>query len=107
LGPNYQFGSFVAGVEGDFDWFANNNNSATVTAFGTTLTGGNNGRWLTTLTGRLGYAADHVLFCGKGGGAWVGSNNFTVTNVATGPHRLSPTTTRILMGLHPKLDGAG
>jgi outer membrane immunogenic protein len=83
-GFNYQFGSFVAGVEGDFDWFANNNNSGGVTAFGTTLQGSNNGRWLTTLTGRVGYAVDHVLFYGKGGGAWVGSNNFTVTNVATG-----------------------
>src|ERR1700739_2771117 len=25
VGANYQFGSFVAGVEGDFDWLANNN----------------------------------------------------------------------------------
>ena len=85
VGVNYQFGgNFVAGIEGDFDWFANNNNSASVTAFGTTLQGSDNGRWLTTLTGRLGYAFDHVLLYGKGGGAWVGSNNFTVTNVATG-----------------------
>ena len=84
VGFNYQFNSIVIGVEGDFDWFANNNNSAAVTAFGTTVTGSNNGRWLTTLTGRLGYAWDHVLLYGKGGGAWVGSNNFTVTNVATG-----------------------
>ena len=84
-GFNYQFGSFVAGVEGDFDWFANNNNSGGgVTAFGTTLQGSSNGRWLTTLTGRFGFAADRVLFYGKGGGAWVGSNNFTVTNVPTG-----------------------
>ena len=84
VGANYQFNSFVVGVEGDFDWFANNNNSAAVTAFGTTVQGSNNGRWLTTLTGRLGYAAGTVLFYGKGGGAWVGSNNITVTNVATG-----------------------
>jgi len=84
VGVNYQINSFVLGIEGDFDWFANNNNSATVTAFGETVTGSNNGRWLTTLTGRLGYAFDHVLLYGKGGGAWVGSNNFTVTNVATG-----------------------
>jgi outer membrane immunogenic protein len=85
VGFNYQFGSFVAGVEGDFDWFANNNNNtAGVTAFGTTLQGSDNGRWLTTLTGRFGYAADHVLFYGKGGGAWVGSNNLSVMNVATG-----------------------
>jgi outer membrane immunogenic protein len=86
VGVNYQFsGSWVVGIEGDFDWFANNNNSVTVTGpFGTTVQGSNNGRWLTTLTGRLGYAYDRVLFYGKGGGAWVGSNNFTVTDVATG-----------------------
>jgi outer membrane immunogenic protein len=82
LGANYQFNSFVVGVEGDFDWFANNNNSVAV--LGTTITGSNDDRWLTTLTGRLGYAVDRVLFYGKGGGAWVGSNNFTVTNLATG-----------------------
>jgi outer membrane immunogenic protein len=86
VGANYEFGgNWVVGIEGDFDWFANNNNSVTVTGpLGTTVQGSNNGRWLTTLTGRLGYAYDRVLFYGKGGGAWVGSNNFTVTNVATG-----------------------
>ena len=86
VGANYEFGgNWVVGIEGDFDWFANNNNSVTVTGpFGTTFEGSNNGRWLTTLTGRLGYAYDRVLFYGKGGGAWVGSNNFTVTNVTTG-----------------------
>ncbi len=34
-----------------------------------------NNRWLTTATGRLGYAWDRVLLYGKGGGAWVGANN--------------------------------
>jgi len=85
VGGNYQFGVVVAGVEADFEWFANNNNSGGgVTAFGTTLSGSSNGRWLTTVTGRLGYAFDRVLVYGKGGGAWVGSNNFTVLNVPTG-----------------------
>jgi outer membrane immunogenic protein len=32
-------------------------------------------RWLTTATGKLGYAWDRVLLYGKGGGAWVGSSN--------------------------------
>ncbi len=83
VGANYEFGGgFVVGVEGDFDWFANNNNSVTV--LGTTVQGSNDGRWLTTLTGRFGYAVDRVLFYGKGGAAWVGSNNLTVTNLATG-----------------------
>jgi outer membrane immunogenic protein len=85
VGGNYQFNSFVVGVEGDFDWFANNNNSGGgVSAFGTTLQGSSNGRWLTTLTGRLGFAFDRVLVYGKGGGAWVGSNNLTLLNVPTG-----------------------
>ena len=34
-----------------------------------------NNRWLTTATGKLGYAWDRVLLYGKGGGAWVGANN--------------------------------
>jgi outer membrane immunogenic protein len=89
VGANYQFNSVVVGVEGDFDWFANNNNSGGGTpvglgAAGTTISGSNNGRWLTTLTGRLGYAFDRVLVYGKGGGAWVGSNNLTLLNVPTG-----------------------
>ena len=90
VGANYQFNSFVVGVEGDFDWFANNNNSGGGTAIaglggvGTTISGSNNGRWLTTVTGRLGYAFDRVLVYAKGGGAWVGSNNLTLLNVGTG-----------------------
>ena len=32
VGVNYQFSSVVLGIEGDFDWFANNNNSAAGTA---------------------------------------------------------------------------
>ena len=34
-----------------------------------------NNRWLTTATGKLGYAWDRVLLYGKGGGAWVGQSN--------------------------------
>ncbi|MGB6940089.1 MAG: outer membrane beta-barrel protein, partial [Xanthobacteraceae bacterium] len=75
------------GIEGDFDWFANNNNSGggTDLANGSTVQASNNGRWLTTLTGRLGVVGwNNVLFYGKGGGAWVGSNNLTLTNLNTG-----------------------
>ena len=88
VGGNYQFGVVVVGVEADFEWFANNNNSGGGVTFtnnlgSTTLSGSNNGRWLTTVTGRLGYAFDRVLVYGKGGGAWVGSNNLTVIQVGT------------------------
>jgi outer membrane immunogenic protein len=86
VGANYQISNVVLGIEGDFDWFANNNNSGGGTSvLGSTVQGSNNGRWLTTLTGRLGVVGwDHLLFYGKGGGAWVGSNNLTLTNLATG-----------------------
>jgi outer membrane immunogenic protein len=90
VGVNYQINNFVVGLEGDFDWFANNNNSGGGTplpglaAAGTVVQGSNNGRWLTTLTGRVGLAADRLLVYMKGGGAWVGSNNLTLTNLGTG-----------------------
>jgi outer membrane immunogenic protein len=82
VGYNYEFwGGVVAGVEADFDWAGNHNNTSNAAA-GVTLT--TNDRWLTTLTGRLGYAWNHLLVYGKGGGAWVGSSDPTITNVATG-----------------------
>jgi outer membrane immunogenic protein len=89
VGANYQINNFVFGVEGDFDWLANNNNSGNGTTIitpggSTVISGSNNGRWLTTLTGRLGVAFDRVLVYGKGGGAWVGSNNLTLLDVPTG-----------------------
>ena len=85
VGGNYQFQSLVVGVEADFDWFANDNNSGGgFSALGTTVQGSNNGRWLTSVTGRLGWAFDHVLLYGKGGGAWVGSNNVTLVDQASG-----------------------
>jgi outer membrane immunogenic protein len=90
VGFNYQVSSVVFGVEGDFDWLANNNNTGTgvVVPIGggltNTFTASLNNRWVTTLTGRLGVAWDRVLLYGKGGAAWVGNNSFTVTDVTTG-----------------------
>ncbi len=85
-GFNYQVGSVVFGVEGDFDWAANNNNTVTgiIGPFGNTFTASANDRWIATVAGRLGYAADRWLFYVKGGGGWVGANSFTVTDVTTG-----------------------
>ena len=75
-GVNYQFwDGVVIGAEVMFDWLPSTQNAhITATApdgtaaFIDTI----NNRWLTTATGRLGYAWDRVLFYGKGGGAWVG-----------------------------------
>jgi len=87
VGLNYEFNNgVVIGAEADFDWLTNPNNSSgplllanppgVLTGSSATVT--TNNRWVTTLTGRLGYAFDRVLFYGKGGAAWVGSNNPTL-----------------------------
>jgi outer membrane immunogenic protein len=88
VGFNYQISSLVLGVEGDFDWLSNNNNNGVgvvipSVGLGHTFTASLNDRWVTTLTGRLGFAWDRVLLYGKGGGAWVGNNGFTVTDTNT------------------------
>jgi outer membrane immunogenic protein len=71
LGFNYQMGAFVWGAEGDFDWSGINTGTSNSVC---NLTGqcqtGNN--WLATIRGRVGYAADRVLFYGTGGGAFAG-----------------------------------
>jgi outer membrane immunogenic protein len=94
VGVNYEFGNdvlapfgplgVVIGAEATFDAASNNNN--TINATNTTLPAGGtntasatiNNRWLTTATGKFGYAWDRVLVYGKGGGAWVGSGNSSV-----------------------------
>ena len=79
VGVNYQFwGGVVIGAEAMFDWLPNTTNaSITATAPDGTAAflGTINNRWLTTATGRLGYAWDRVLLYGKGGAAWVGASN--------------------------------
>jgi len=87
VGLNYQFwGDVLIGAEADFDWLNTNSISSTAllvnppgTPTGSTASVTVNNRWLTTVTGRLGYAWDRVLLYGKGGGAGVGSNNPSVT----------------------------
>jgi outer membrane immunogenic protein len=76
VGVNYEFwGGIVIGAEAMFDAFPNTNNTSTATLGGTTGSVTFNNRWVTTATGKLGYAWDRVLLYGKGGGAWVGSSN--------------------------------
>jgi outer membrane immunogenic protein len=87
IGFNYQFSNLVVGVEGDFDWAANNNKTGTgvlVPALGSTFRVTSNDRWVSTAAARFGVAVDRVLFYGKAGGGWVGNSNFTVTNLTTG-----------------------
>ncbi len=88
VGFNYEFWrGVVIGVEADFDGLANSNNTTNTIALvnprgvptGSTASVTVNNRWLTTVTGRLGYAWDRVLLYSKGGAAWVGASDPTVT----------------------------
>ena len=89
VGFNYQVNNVVLGVEGDFDWAANNNNSTAIIISGiglghSFLVSGNN-RWGATLAGRIGWTpSERVLFYVKGGGGWVGADGITITDVTTG-----------------------
>jgi outer membrane immunogenic protein len=89
VGVNYEFwGGVVIGAEAMFDWAPNQNNAFTATLPGAigggTATAQINNRWLTTATGKLGYAWDRVLLYGKGGGAWVGQSNSALTTTNPG-----------------------
>ena len=99
VGVNYEFYSgVVIGAEAMFDWLPNTSNTFNATgaglAAGSTAAATFNNRWLTTATGKLGYAWDRVLLYGKGGGAWVGASNPGLTvNGATGTRSPTSTTT--------------
>ena len=98
VGVNYEFyGGVVIGAEAMFDWLPNTTNTfnaTNTTAAGVTNTASAtfNNRWLTTATGKLGYAWDRVLLYGKAGGAWVGANNPNLTVNGAGQTLTSSTT---------------
>jgi outer membrane immunogenic protein len=80
VGVNYEFPmGVVIGAEAMFDWAPNTNNTFTATNTFGSGTAQVNDRWLTTATGKLGYAWDRVLLYGKGGWAWVGQSNSNVS----------------------------
>jgi outer membrane immunogenic protein len=102
VGANYQWNWLVVGVEGDFDWLANNHNSSnTLSLGGNAFQLSANDRWIATVTGRVGYAFNGFnfgasafgwgpgnggvwLIYGKGGWGWAGVNNITLTSVTNG-----------------------
>jgi len=57
IGYNYQFGQAVAGVEGDIDWTDIDGSTTTNCPLGCKTSDS----WLSTVRGRLGYAADRFL----------------------------------------------
>lgn len=68
VGCNYQFSTWVVGIQGDWDW------SGASGSFNNVLFPGEvdsaKVKSLASVTGRLGYAWDRFLLYAKGGGAW-------------------------------------
>jgi outer membrane immunogenic protein len=74
-GADYEFGPMVVGVAGS--WLGTDISASAITASLNTATpesqrANTNARWFATATGRLGYAANDLLFYAKGGAAWAG-----------------------------------
>jgi outer membrane immunogenic protein len=99
VGVNYEFREgVVVGAEAMFDALPNTTNTFNAIEGpggpfpGTLASATFNNRWLTTATGKLGYAWDTVLLYGKGGGAWVGANNPNLTVGGLGQTLTSSTT---------------
>jgi outer membrane immunogenic protein len=67
IGYNYQITHFVIGVEGDIDWASISGTNSTVTCPTGCKTGDS---WLSTVRGRVGYAADRFLPYLTGGAAF-------------------------------------
>jgi outer membrane immunogenic protein len=72
VGYNYQFGSFVLGVEGDLQ-YADLGNERDVT-FGNSFVAGGGLDWFGTVRARAGYAFDRALLYATGGFAFGGGS---------------------------------
>lgn len=73
VGADYQFAPIVIGIEGT--WLTTNLNASAIVASPVTAPAESErsttyGRWYATATGRLGWAANDLLFYAKGGAAW-------------------------------------
>jgi outer membrane immunogenic protein len=93
VGVNYQFwGGVVVGAEVMFDWLSSSHNNPVTATDPTNIVAANidtaDARWLTTATGKLGYAWDRVLLYGKGGGAWLTTTSPSIS-VASAPASFS------------------
>jgi opacity protein-like surface antigen len=83
-GFNYQFGSFVVGVEWDFDGTSLNATGPTlVTMIGTSWQGSANTDWVSTVAARVGMTTGALFVYGKVGGGWA-EDSARATNLTTG-----------------------
>jgi opacity protein-like surface antigen len=73
LGYNYQFSSWLLGIEAEFDG-TDAQGSTNFVGPGTALALFGDHRWYTTVSGRLGYVMGSLLLYAKAGGAWMNAD---------------------------------
>ena len=83
IGFNYQFNTFVWGVEFDGDWTSLKRTSGIVSIGPLDLQAKVSTPWITSLAARFGFAADRFFLYGKAGVGWVG-NKLTITELNSG-----------------------
>ena len=93
IGAQYQWGGFVAGVEGDWQ-YSGQSSTQNVTIVGTPVAGTTKLPWFATLRGRAGWAVDRVLFYATGGATWFDVNN-TLTSVGGATQWVNTTRTQL------------
>ena len=81
LGYNWQVSSYVLGIQGDITFTDMNATATAPLPFWITSI---NTKWISTLTGRAGYAWDKSLWYVKGGAAWV-RNHYGMDTVTPAP----------------------
>ena len=87
VGYNFQTSNVVFGIEGDFDGTSlkATGNWGVRSGRGSTLQASAKTDWITTVAGRVGFAAaDRALIYIKGGGGWVGNTREHHYNLTTG-----------------------
>jgi outer membrane immunogenic protein len=80
IGANYQINAFVVGIEGDFDWSGQQDNTTQGCGPSCAFLSNSKIEWVSTIRGRFGAAFDRILVYGTGGAAWTSlSQNVTQT----------------------------
>src|SRR5262249_19766292 len=92
-GCNYQVGSWVFGIQGDYAWTDARGDNINAVLMQGTLADQSRIRSLASVTGRVGYAWDRWLGYVKGGGAWE-RDNYDVLSVVGGVVQASAAETR-------------
>ncbi|HEY5166843.1 MAG TPA: outer membrane protein [Pseudolabrys sp.] len=100
LGYNYQVGQAVFGLEGDIDWSNIRGTASNGLCAGTNCETRNS--WLSTVRGRLGYAADRFMPYVTGGAAF---GDIKATPVGSGSQTTTKTGWTVGGGLEAALSG--